>query len=245
MLWPAGGTIPPNAPPYPMATFLTHGAGILTNLVFAAAAGGGIWLLTHDVPLGAIDPRRLFGAVPPGDDLALAMLSLFLTSNIAVAFLAVLPYYWFDGAHLLQSILWPWTGLRQAINVTCIVGMVFAVPMFLLSMGSIWGMLFWGLLFYSAYQRRKMLQYEDVEYDLTAAYSVGGSRPRRGSVRKAKFQRWLMERRVQKQENLQKQVDEILEKVARSGMHTLSNSEKKLLERASRELREQESPRRP
>ena len=105
-------------------------------------------------------------------------------------------------------------------------------------------MLFWGLLFYTAFQRRKQLAFEDVEYDLTAAYSVGGAEPRRSPVRKAKFQRWLMDRRDQKQANLQKQVDDILEKVARNGMHSLTSAEKKLLERASRELREQESPRR-
>ena len=244
VLWPAGGVIPPNAPPYPLATFLTHGAGIFTNLVLAIGAASGIWLLTHAIPWDAINPLRLLSgssAAEAGSQLSLMLLSLFVSANIGIATLAILPYYWFDGAHLLQSILWPWTGLRQAINVTCIFGMALAVPMFILYLGSIWGMLFWGMLFYSAYTHRKQLAYEDLEYDLTAAYSVAPTRPRR-NPRKAKLQRWLMDRRASRQASLQKQIDAILEKVARSGMHSLSNSEKNLLEQASRDLREQESP---
>ena len=53
-----------------------------------------------------------------------SMVLCFLLSNIGVMWASLLPYYWFDGGHLLQSVLWPWTGRRRSIIVTCIIGMV-------------------------------------------------------------------------------------------------------------------------
>jgi len=251
VLWPGGGIGDLDAPPRPLASFVVHSAGIITNLLLAIGGLAGLWFLTGRFAYDELNPLQvlsgrctIIGA--GGADLPTALLWMFVSANLGVAFLAILPYYWFDGAKLVESILWPWTGLRKAIDYTCIFGMAFAVVLFVVGVisASLWGMIWGGLLFYVAFQRRKMLQYEDVEYDLTAAYSVADEEPRRSPVRKARLQRWLMDRRAQKLEKLEKQVDEILDKVARTGMQSLTSGEKKLLEQASRELREQESPRR-
>ena len=76
------------------------------------------------------------------------------STNIGLVFINLLPFYWFDGGFVLESILWPWTGRYRAIYVTCIVGMVVAVPMFLLSLAgtALMAMIFWALLFFDAFK---------------------------------------------------------------------------------------------
>jgi hypothetical protein len=246
LLWPAGGMIPPQVPERPGTMFVAHSGGIVMNLLLAGLCIGGLALMGLMPALGLGGILNALAGAPlaagAGNFLA-AALSLFMAINLGVAFVAILPYYWFDGAPLLESVLWRWLVRRQAINITCIVGMVLAVPMFILSLagGSFFGMLFWGLLFYTAYARRRQLAYEfadDFESEIARSASYRPEAPARHR-RPGRVARWLTQRKVTREQQEQAAVDRILEKVAQHGMHSLTNAEKKTLQRASERLREE------
>lgn len=245
MLWPAGGTIPPQVPERPGTMFVAHAGGIVMNLLLVGLCYGGLVLMGL-VPAVGLD--RILGALGGGGapwgvhggSLLATLLSLFLMLNIGVALAAVLPYYWFDGAPLLESVLWKWITRKQAINVTCIVGMVLAVPMLLLSVwaANFFGMIFWGLLFYTAYARRRQLAFEfSNDFDAEIASSASYRAPPVSRRRPGAMARWMAQRKVAKEQQEQAAVDRILEKVAQHGMHSLNNSEKRTLARASERLR--------
>jgi hypothetical protein len=148
----------------------------------------------------------------------------------------LLPYYWLDGGYLLQSLLWPFLGAAGALNVTCIIGMVLAVPMFALALkaGSLFGLIFWGLLFSSSYTARTQMATAGEEEYATSFYSGTGPE---GRVRSG---RWTQRKNARAQANrrkLEQKIDAILAKVSAHGMHSLTWSEKRTLKKGSERLR--------
>ncbi|MGN6370560.1 MAG: DUF6576 domain-containing protein [Phycisphaerae bacterium] len=255
MLWPPGGMIPPNAPPFPGAYFVANVGGIVANLVLIAASIGAMAVLgavAHSAiawqPLGF-----LFGFAPvhPGSALLFAVgcLSIFVGVNVGIIGINLLPYYWFDGGPLLQAILWPFTGHYRAINVTCIVGMVIAVPMVFVSlMAGIFGLLgalFWGLLFYSSYTKRQQLKAagpQELEDAIawSASYSGSGSE---GTTRRKKIKkRWFnaARKRAKLEQQEQAKIDAILAKVKEKGLHSLTWGEKRTLKKATERQRQRD-----
>ena len=244
MLWPAGGMIPPSCPPTPWATFVAHVGGIVANLILVLTCAAALWFMGSPYFIPPLNPLAVFG----GSDISELMkrmdlspkllLECFMFVNAAIMWAALMPFYWFKGAYILQGILWKWTGYKQAINVTCIVGMVLAVPMFLLAMMStnLMGMIIWALLFASSFSRRKQLQYEP-ESDYQDSLSWRENR-RSPSKKVSALAKWKDKRSAQRQKDLQEQVDRILDKVSSEGMHSLSASEKRTLQQASEELKD-------
>ncbi len=135
----------------------------------------------------------------------------------------LLPYYWFDGGYLLQSIFWPFLGGNSALNVTCIIGMILAVPMFVLALasGSLLGMVMWVLLFSSSYNARSTMQ-------VVEDYSASEGVPRH---------RWQSNRNANKEiarrRREEAKIDAILAKVSAQGMHSLTWWEKRTLRKGS------------
>lgn len=244
VLWPAGGMIPVSVPPRPWALFVGSVGGIAANLVVAVACDSAVWMLEKVwAPISLNPLQALFGTTPlfiDGVSPAATAIFMFMSLNMAVLFAAILPYYWFDGAPLGESFLWKWIGRQKAVMVVCWGGMILAVPMALLMLAgtNLMGVFFWGLLFMSAYgklQETRANPYGGYEEALAEQLASRGT-PR--AKRASPLKRWANERKVGGREKLQRQVDEILEKVSRHGMHSLSDAEKKTLERASRELRD-------
>lgn len=241
MLWPAGGMIPPTCPPTPWPTFVAHVGGVVANLILVVVCAAILRLMGHPVGALPLNPLAIFGGGLTPVLLNLqpeSLLANFMFTNAAIMWAALMPFYWFKGAYILQAILWKWTRYRMAVNVTCIVGMVLATPMFLLALSSrdLMGMILWALLFASSYSRRKQLQYEP-ESDYQD--SLTWREPRRGSAKKASsLAKWKDNRAAQRKKDLQEQVDRILEKVSNQGMHSLNASEKRTLQQASEELKD-------
>lgn len=241
MLWPAGGMIPPSCPPTPFATFLAHSGGVVVNLLIAGGCTLALWFMTGKLLLPPLNPLAIFGgsaspiilnSSPP------ALLAQFMFINASVMWAALMPFYWFKGAYILQGALWKWTGYKRAVNITCIVGMVVAAPMFLLSLynGDLLGMVIWALLFGSSFSRRKQVQFEpEADYQDSLTWTEKRWGPKR---KVSAFKRWRDKRFIDRRRQLQDEVDRILEKVSRDGMHSLSSREKKTLEQASRELKD-------
>lgn len=243
LLWPAGGIIFPTAPPGDGPRFLVFVAGMVVNGVLAGFCWLAVLLLTGDKIALSFNPLSALSMEVPvvhARTLAATIFASLMLANWIVLLANLLPYYIFDGGFLLQSILGPFTGGYQSINITCIVGMVLAVPMFAFSLlgHSLLGAIFWALLFSMSFIKRRQLQSTGTsELDDAIAYSAqsGGAEP-------ALKQRWgkrtgvsttQLMREADADRREQGKIDAILAKVSAQGMASLTRSEQKTLRQAT------------
>jgi Zn-dependent protease len=246
LMWPCGNMIPPMHPPAAWPMFAAQAGGILANGVAAMFVGTIISVNWHVLPaflaavLGQLQPDPI--AMMLSTNLLASALYMFCMANIFLVAINLLPFYWFDGAYLLQAILWPMTGAYQSVNATCITGMIVAVPLFMLAAVSMsfMGMLVCAMLFYDSLQRRRALQVDGPGMIDQLISSSANISDLPAPKRKRLLQRWLhwIARRDHRARKEQQMVDTILEKVSAKGMHSLTRKEKRILHRATQRQRE-------
>jgi Zn-dependent protease len=241
MLWPAGGMVFPTVPPGPWPTFVGYVGGIAVNGVL----GLGGYLIFHVLTGGWIEipmrnPVMSLGGVPlivgfVHGWLLPICLTNFVLLNWGLVIVNLLPYFWFDGGFLWRSILHPFVGARAALNITCIFGMILAVPMFALSLvANDWILLIvWAFLFSSAYTARTQMMPETEEY----AVSFGGGLGVRGRIRNGRWPAKSLVRAQAKRRREEQKIDAILAKVSAKGMHSLTWWEKRTLRKGSERLK--------
>jgi hypothetical protein len=233
MLWPMGGMIFPSMPAGAGPMFIGAVGGIAVNFVLAAGGFGLIWLRTGQILPLPLSPLAAFGMFILGNNATGNILLDALVSFTIINWLLVLgnllPYFWFDGGYLWQSILWPIAGGQTALNIVCIGGMILAVPMFFLALAvhDFLGMVMWVLLFSGSYNARTSMQVMEAEPALT-----GG-----GSWRSRRWATAGVARAAAKRKREEQKIDEILAKVSAQGMHSLTWGEKRTLKKASEKLR--------
>jgi Zn-dependent protease len=233
MLWPIGGMVFPSMPPGAWPMFVGNVGGIVANAILAVGSiilfhlRSGHWFIPALSPLANFDLSMLADAYY-FHDLVLICLASFAAINCGLVLGNLLPYYWFDGGYILQSIFWPFLGGRGAVNLTCIIGMILAVPLFALALvhEDFIGLIFWTLLFMSSYSARHTMEAPE-SYGAAAAT---GWRSRRWAG--AASRRQAVKRRREEQK-----IDAILAKVSAKGMHSLTWWEKRTLRKGSKSLR--------
>ena len=246
LMWPAGNMLPPTHPPAAWPMFAAQGGGILANALVAMFVGTVISINWHVTPLS---PSAIFGQLQPDatamfltPNFLAAALYMFCVANIFLVAVNLLPFYWFDGAYLLQAILWPMTGAYKSVDFTCLTGMVVAVLLFMLAAYgmNVIGMLVCAMLFFDSLQRRRALQVDGpgtIDQLISSSANISDLP---GPKRKRLLQRWLhwIGRRDHRARKEQQMVDKILEKVSEKGMHSLTRREKRILRRATQRQRE-------
>jgi hypothetical protein len=225
MLWPAGGLIFPTMPSGARPMFVGHVGGMVVNALLAGGSIGLLALHGYSFPIILNPLAGLGGPMFPSDlseALFIDALFIFAQINCGLVLVNLLPYYWFDGGYLLQSIFWPFLGGNSALNVTCIIGMILAVPMFVLALtqGSLLGMVMWVLLFSSSYTARTSMQVVE-DYPLTE------------SVPRHRWQNRNLAREAARRRREEAKIDAILAKVSAHGMHSLTWWEKRTLRKGS------------
>lgn len=243
LMWPLGGLAYAHAPMTPWAQFVTVAAGPMVNVIFCVISGAIIAVSIGSVEpllMNPFDPRmiRLSGE--------LWYVGVFYSVNLFLLGFNLLPIYPMDGGQLFQCLLWPFLGLRTALEIACKVGLAGAV------LFGIWGiqgggsMLLFIALFggFTCYQRLQQLKYGMV-VDERVSYTV--TRPRRGGWSglfggkskpapepKSQAPAWTEEA-----PRVEDEVDRILQKVHDQGLRSLTYIERQTLERATRSRREQ------
>ena len=264
VIWPCGNMVPPNHPPASMPTLIANAGGIIVNFFAVLASGLALFFLNHSqvVPHLLVNPAIVLGnpaaaAVadnPVGFDLtpnlhdafeySMAFLSMFYLVNLSLIFVNLLPFFWFDGANLLHAILWPFTGRYRSMNITCIVGMILAIPLILLALYAtdFLTLVVLVLLFYSSFSRRRQLladgpaAMEDFGSMGTGYYDAPQSKKKKLSGR---WMKWAA-RRARKERVDQEKIDQILEKVHEKGLHSLTWLEKRTLRKATQRQKERD-----
>jgi len=265
LIWPLGGLAQVNVSHEPQHELATALAGPLVNFVFCLLAGPLVWWFgQHDGGPGGgkVLQALLNPLVPPG---MVAGLSWFdalrwtLWINWLLALVNLLPAMPLDGGRALRCLLWPKLGYKNSVLAVCWAAWAMAaclgasawwtygsadysyatLPLLLLGL----------LLFFSAKQEIDRLHDGDSDdapfgYDFSQGYTslerAGAThRPSAGLVRK-----WLEERRakrLQAQQQIEadeeRRFDDVLARLHESGLHTLSDDDRALMDRVSARYR--------
>jgi hypothetical protein len=266
LLWPLGGLAALDVPHHPRAHFWTAFGGPGMNLVICLAAGL-LLALAFEPALqppwnpfwypfrngsGAIDLVTWNGTPFPAEHAAIHLVArLFWVSWLLFLFNIVLMGYPLDGGRMLQAVLWPYLGYRQAMTYALYAG--FAVVV-LLCLGAMVAneVLFLFLAFYVGVSCTA--EYKNLDsgaedslfgYDFSQGYTslerdLPAEQPA-PKVKKLNFvQRWLQKRAEKKQLREQEQraadekrMDELLDKIQRFGKGSLTDEENRFLKKVA------------
>lgn len=158
----------------------------------------------------------------------------------------LIPAYPLDGGRLLQCLVWARTDYRRGIVVAAYSGFVVSIIFLVISIAKDQSLLMGLAIFmiYSAYFALHQLEMDDgpFGYDFSAGYTSlekDEEKPRKPK-QVGWFTRWRQARRAKKlqREAEERQQDEermdlLLEKIARTGKESLTDEEKRFLERVS------------
>jgi len=247
LMWPLGGLAYAQAPMRPWPQFVTIAAGPLVNVLLC--------LLSAAV-------LRVFPDLP---STSRAYVHIFYEVNFFLLAFNLLPIYPMDGGQLLQTLIWPFLGLRRATLVACYIGLAGCVLL------GLWGVRGGGMLLFIAifgaltcYQRLRMLRAGLlVDDDRFATYDAAGRYARRRGFWSRLFRRaggprptaplehpygrpspnpnpGAWEAHLAEREREEAELDRILKKVSEHGIHSLSYVERQTLERVTRQRREEE-----
>jgi Zn-dependent protease len=167
--------------------------------------------------------------------------------NLILFLFNMLPAYPLDGGQLLQAVIWGRTqDHRRGVVVAAYTGMAFAVLFLVVSMAANESM-FLALSLFMLYSASMKLSQLDADegpfgYDFSAGYTSleKDDEPAPRVKRPGPLRRWLDARKARKvaRESEQRQKDEermdqLLEKIARSGQGSLTDEERQFLKRVS------------
>jgi Zn-dependent protease len=163
----------------------------------------------------------------------------------------ILVAYPMDSGRLLQAVLWPRLGYRQAMLWTIGIGFVFMLGMVIWAIVSDSVLLLCLAIFIYVASKQQWLVLETggeeslFGYDFSQGYtSLERDRPPPAPRRPNFFQRWLQKRAQRKMQREQEQreaeerrMDELLEKVQQQGLQALTDEERRFLQRVSAKYR--------
>lgn len=247
LLWPLGGLATTNPVHHPRAHLVTTVAGPMVNVAICAICSGVLTLWSGT--LGAVPWNPLHPSTPidpmffPTTGQAW-MLRVYGTSYFLLL-INLLPIFPFDGGRIVQAVLWSTKGYRIATQIATSTGMVGAllIALFGLFTDQSWLLMMIAVFGYiTCYQTRLALR-EQPEYEFGEDFgdeSAVAARPKKPS--------WLQRRRAHRaaqkeeaerrlREEHQQRVEEILEKVSQSGLNSLTQTERGVLEEETRRKR--------
>jgi hypothetical protein len=266
LLWPLGGLANVELPHQPRAHFLTAAAGPASNVLLAAGALLALQFVPGDRLTPSWDPfayyLREFDQMVhlhtwAGAEVTVRPMSIvalldwtFRVNYILFLFNMVLVGFPMDAGRMLQAVLWPFVGYRQAMFYAVISGFVVAclVGLYSIIYEGVLAVLLAMFIFSACYKQWFILETggEDslLGYDFSQGYtslerdlpSAAPPRPRRVSL----WQQWKQKRtkaRLERQEaeraHDERRMDELLEKVQREGITALTDEERRFMKRVS------------
>ena len=252
LIWPLGGLAYVQTQPNFQSRFVTAAAGPLVNLGLCVLT---VWHVVRLPSLHTADVWNPF--VMPNVDLAGQTFSAFLvitfTVNWALLLLNLIPVYPLDGGRMLQAGLTTKLGKETGTDIYIKVGFFFAFVMmfgglmfdhtYLLFIGSI----VLVLNMQESVQMRSGESYDEsfMGYDFSQGYtSLERSEEQPAPRRQSAISRWKEKRQKERTRRQQEQemedarlLDQLLDKVHAQGMDSLTDAERRDLDRVSARIR--------
>lgn len=256
LLWPLGGLASVRPRHTPHAHLVTTLAGPAVNAILGALAAS--ILITLGGSLGAVpwNPLHPFDPVDPSAGLygpAGMWLRIFFGLNYVMVLFNLLPMYPMDGGRVLHAILWPRKGIREATLTATFVGMVGAVAFGLLGFMTeemlLVALAMFGYL--TCYMERQAAKHgylmereDELGYDFSKGYAAFEDEPPAEPAKPGFFKRRKLARQAARaaraaaeEARLRERVDEILAKVHKQGLKSLTAEERRILEKETERQR--------
>jgi Zn-dependent protease len=164
----------------------------------------------------------------------------------------LVPAYPLDGGQMLQAVIWGRSDLRRGVTVAAYTGFAFALIFLIVSVAAN-ETLFMGLSLFMLYSCSQRLQQLDTDegpfgYDFSAGYTSlerDDEPPPRPKKKQGPLARWWQARKARKiaaeaaqRVRDEERMEELLGKIAATGMGSLSDEERRFLERFSARYRD-------
>lgn len=258
LIWPLGGLASVQPPHDPRSHLVTTLSGPMVNVVICGICSAllAAWCGT----LGAVPWNPLHPFQPVDSFLYLTPGQVWVTRVFGISYFLLLvnllPIFPFDGGRVLQAILWARKDFVTATEIATGIGMVGAVlvGLFGLFIDQSWLLMMVAIFGYmTCWQTRRMIReqgaFEGLEnsldfagqHDFRGAAAVReDERPRMGLLARRRARRALRTAQEERasRERHQQAVDDVLRKVARSGIDSLTAAERRVLEEETRRIRE-------
>lgn len=257
LLWPLGGLAFVRPAANLKSQLLTTGGGPLVDLAICVAT-----LVPTMRHLGdrfvseGLNPFVL-PHLPLQQDLLMDLVALTFCLNWMLLLVNMIPVMPLDGGHMLRTIATTRVGQRKAMEISVMVGFAVGVVAMLvgLFMNRAGIVLVGAIVFIANLLERNQLQQSDhydesfMGYDFSQGYTSLEQSEIQVERRPGFWQRWKERRRAEKErrqaekdQEVERVLDELLDKVHQHGMDSLSESEKRQLARASARYRNKGNP---
>lgn len=245
LLWPLGGLASCRPPHDWRAHLVTTLGGPTVNAILLPVLAGLLLALTGEWRTVVFPPFA------PGSVLAVLRLAtsstqpmwlvaiwwMYYMNAVLLAF-NLLPMYPLDGGKIMQEILWSRIGYRRSMRVAATSGLVAAVVVGVLA-AVVGQTLLLGIALFAGltcWMQGRQLKFEEAGeipgYDFDRGFAgMPGAEEDAAGPSRAEL------KRLEREAAEQVEVDRILEKIARSGMASLTSKEKKALNRATERKR--------
>jgi Zn-dependent protease len=262
ILWPAGGLVVQESPHRASANFVAAMAGPAVNLFLAVGAGAGIYFLTPTYSMHSAagissvngahalaEALNPFTAVRPDFSAGWGDPAMYcgwvFAINYRLFLLNLLPIFPLDGGRMMQCVIWPMGGHFRSLMIETSVGMAGAVAVGLVSLAVQYWLLAVCMMFcfFQAYQRRLILNESGGE-DWRDSFDFSSSLFAEEKPRRKRLSRRVIRkaRRIAQQEKaVRDRIDEILAKVSKQGMTSLTWVERRALKKATQQCRRSET----
>ena len=243
LMWPLGGLAYCQPPDHWRAHLITVIGGPAVNVFICALITPILGLLTG-IWWGVAIPNPLdlvAGLYNPEVARSWPHITLYWINSISFILLLfnLLPLFPMDGGRIVQALLWPKYGYAKSMLFAVRIGFVGAILLGLFGfvadqMILIFIAVFGGFVCYTTGKQLKFTEefmgYEGEDYSASVFAKDDDPPAKPGKPTRTERRQ---EREAKKLKEEMHQVDGILEKIAKSGIGSLSSSEKKLLERAT------------
>ena len=240
LMWPLGGLAYCRPRERWTAHLITAAGGPMVNVLLLAVLVPAIGLWTGRW-WGVAIPNPISLSLPVAVAAPWPLMTLYLLNVVSLVLLLfnLLPIFPLDGGRILQALLWPKVGYVRSMRYAVRVGYVGAIGLGI--MGFVNGnvmlvciAVFGGITCYITHRQLQFTQETlGFESDDYSASLYGPDEDEAVPPEPTRRER-AVERRVHRQQQEDRVVDDILQKIAASGMESLTRGEKRRLERATR-----------
>jgi hypothetical protein len=226
------------------AHFITVAGGPLVNVIICLVAGAALGMLTGiwwrvAIP-NPIDPFAGLWEI----SYSWPLIALYLINALSLLLLLfnLLPIFPLDGGRLVQSLLWPRYGYTRSMRFAVRAGYVGAIVLFIYGAVTDTMMLVFIALFgaFTCYMTHKQLQWTDETMGFESdeyALSLHAGAEEHAAPEPALSRR--AQKQLERDQQEAQEVDRILQKIADSGMESLTRGERALLKRYTERKRQQ------
>jgi Zn-dependent protease len=249
LMWPLGGLAFVSVPRTPRDEFIATVWGPMVDVIICLATGAVLLVFRFNPPWNPFD---FWAARVSGDDVPrwLFWTGVAFWLNWVLILFNIVPAFPMDGGRIFRSLLWHRLGHSKATLVAVQVGKVSAIIMGIVGLLADKNLLLVGVaifVYVSCEIERRMLEASEMMednpfgYDFSQGYtSLAKSAPKVKARQPGFWERWRRRReRIKRQRELdaqreeERRMDEILDKVHREGLDSLTDQERRFLHRAS------------